>query len=237
MENKNYVITIARGFGSGGKALGMRLADELGISCYENRILQLASKITGKETAELMEIDERLRKDGLHSLLRKLQGRTEPTAEEKKFESDEEIFQCQCDIIKQLAETESCIIIGKCADYVLKNYDNVISLYVEAPRKYCLKRIMNRMKVDETEAAQMIEKTDKYRAEYYKYYTGGNYWTNPVNYDMTLNMDRVGEDKAVELIKEYMKMKFGEDVIENSKKEKQNLYTFATDFAGGAKHA
>ena len=229
MEKKNYVITIARGFGSGGKALGMRLADELGISCYENRILQLASKITGKETAELIEIDEKLRKGGIHTLLRKVHGRPEPTAEEKKFESDEEIFQCQCDIIKKLAETESCIIVGKCADYVLKEYDNVISLYIEAPRAYCLKRIMDRMKVDDKEAAEMIEKTDKYRAEYYKYYTGGNYWTNPVNYDMTFNTDWVGEDKAVEMIKEYMKLKFGADVIERSVKEKQNLYTFATD--------
>lgn len=229
MEKRNYVITIARGFGSGGKALGMRLADELGISCYENRILQLASKITGKETAELLEIDEKLRKGGVHALLRKVQGRPEPTAEEKKFESDEEIFQCQCDIIKNLAKTESCIIVGKCADYVLKDFDNVISLYIEAPRPYCLKRIMSRMKVDAEEAAEMIEKTDKYRAEYYKYYTNGNYWTNPVNYDMTLNMDRVGEDRAVSMIKEYMKLKFGEDILTYSGEKKQNLYTFAED--------
>lgn len=229
MEKGNFVITIARGFGSGGKALGMRLADELGISCYENRILQLASKITGKETAELMEIDEKLRKGGIHSLLRKVQGRPEPTAEEKKFESDEEIFQCQCDIIRKLAETESCIIVGKCADYVLKDYDNVISLYIEAPRPYCLQRIMDRMKVGPLEAAEMIEKTDKYRAEYYKYYTNGNYWTNPVNYDMTFNMDRVGEDKAVSMIKEYMKLKFGDDILEKTKGDKQNLYTFAGD--------
>lgn len=228
MIKSNYVITIARGFGSGGKALGMRLADELGISCYENRILQLASEITGKETSELLEIDEKLRKGGIHSLLRKIQGRPEPTAEEKKFESDEEIFQCQCDIIRKLAETESCIIIGKCADYVLKDYDNVISLYIEAPRRYCLSRIMKRMKVDEKEAAELIEKTDRYRAEYYKYYTNGNYWTNPVNYDMTFNMDKIGEDRAVEMIKQYIKLKFGENVIDQEK-EKRKLYKFAKD--------
>lgn len=228
MIKSNYVITIARGFGSGGKALGMRLADELGISCYENRILQLASEITGKETSELLEIDEKLRKGGIHSLLRKIQGRPEPTAEEKKFESDEEIFQCQCDIIRKLAETESCIIIGKCADYVLKDYDNVISLYIEAPRRYCLSRIMKRMKVDAKEAAELIEKTDRYRAEYYKYYTNGNYWTNPVNYDMTFNMDKIGEDRAVEMIKQYIKLKFGENVIDQEK-EKRKLYKFAKD--------
>ena len=227
----NYVITIARGFGSGGKALGMRLADELGIACYENRILALASKMTGKETAELIEIDEKLRKGILHTLLRKFPGRVEPTAEERKFESDEEIFQCQCNIIRHLARTESCIIIGKCADYVLKDFDNVVSLYIEAPRPYCLQRIMQRMKGNEEEAARMIEKTDKYRAEYYKYYTGGNYWTNPVNYDMTFNMDRVGEDRCVAVIKEYLKLSFGEEVLKRREGENPNLYTFADDKA------
>lgn len=228
----NYVITIARGFGSGGKALGMRLADELGISCYENRILALASKMTGKETAELMEIDEKLRKGSIHSLLRKITGkqeRKEPTAVEKKFESDEEIFHAQCEIIKNLARTESCIIVGKCADHVLKDFDNVISLYIEAPRAYCLKRIMDRMKVDAEEAAELIEKTDKYRAEYYKYYTNGNYWTNPVNYDMTFNMDRVGEDNAVTMIKDYLKVKFGPDILEKKAQSRQTLYTFTGD--------
>lgn len=227
---KNYVITIARGFGSGGKALGMRLADELGISCYENRILALASKMTGKETAELIEIDEKLRKGSLHSLLRRIPGRTEPTAVEKKFESDEEIFQCQCNIIRHLARTESCIIIGKCADFVLKDFDNVVSFYIEAPRAYCLKRITERMKVDDEEAAKLIEKTDKYRADYYKYYTGGNYWTNPVNYDMTFNMDRVGEDRCVEIIKEYLKMTFGEEVLQSKRGSgSPHLYSFAED--------
>lgn len=225
---QNYVITIARGFGSGGKALGMRLANELGIACYENRILALASKMTGKDTVELIEIDEKLRSGAFHALLRSLPGKKEPNPVLKKFESDEEIFQAQCEIIKDLARKESCIIIGKCADYVLKDFDNVVSFYIEAPRKYCLERITKRMNVDEEEAAKLIEKTDKYRADYYAYYTNGNYWTNPVNYDMTFNMDRVGEDKCIEVIKNYLKLKFGEEVIiPKTTDESPNLYTFA----------
>lgn len=225
---KNYVITIARGFGSGGKALGMRLAEELGIACYENRILSLASKITGKDTAELIEIDEKLRSGIFHSILRSFPSKNEPNPVLKKFESDEEIFQTQCEIIKDLARKESCIIIGKCADYVLRDFDNVVSFYVEAPRKYCLERIMKRMHVNEEEAAKLIAKTDKYRADYYEYYTNGNYWTNPVNYDMTFNMDRIGEDKCIEVIKNYLKLKFGEEaVIPKEKNGTPNLYTFA----------
>ena len=224
---KNYVLTIARGFGSGGKALGMRLADELGISCYENTILALASKMTGKETAELIEIDEKLRKGSINALLRKLPRTTEPKAVQKKFESDEEIYRAQCDIIRNLAETESCIIIGKCADFVLKNYDNVVSFYVEAPRSYCLERITKRMHVDEEEAAKLIEKTDKYRAKYYEYYTNGNYWTNPVNYDMTFNMARVGEDKCVQVIKDYLVSRFGKNVVYPEAPSESNLFTFS----------
>ena len=227
---KNYVITIARGFGSGGKALGMRLAEELGIACYENRILALASKITGKDTAEIIEIDEKLLSGIFNAILRSFPTRKEPNPVLKKFESDEEIFQTQCEIIKELAKKESCIIIGKCADYVLKDFDNVASFYVEAPRKYCLERITKRMNVNEDEAAKLIEKTDKYRADYYEYYTNGNYWTNPVNYDMTFNMDRIGEDKCVEVIKNYIKLKFGNEVFESKPEgESPNLYTFAED--------
>ena len=83
--------------------------------------------------------------------------------------------------------------------------------------------------MDEEEAAKLIEKTDKYRADYYKYYTKGNYWTNPVNYDMTFNMDRVGEDRCVAIIKEYLKITFGEDVLRPGEAESPNLYTFAED--------
>ncbi len=228
----NFVITIARGFGSGGKALGMRLAEELGINCYENRILALASKVMGRDTAELIEVDEKLRGGYFSRLIRGLKKTpesTEPTAVEKKFESDADIYECQCDIIRKLAATESCIIVGKCADHVLKGYDNVLSFYIEAPRAYCLDRITKRMNVDAAEAAQLIEKTDKYRAEYYKFYTGGNYWTNPVNYDMTFNMERVGEDKCIEIIKNYIKLKFGEDAVKPREIKESHLYSFAKD--------
>lgn len=223
---KNFVITIARGFGSGGKDLAMTLARELNINCYENRILALASEITGRETAELMQIDEKLKGGLFLNKLRRIPMTTEPKAVEKKFESDMEIFQCQCDIIRDLASKESCIIVGKCADHVLKDFDNVVSFYIEAPRAYCLNRITTRMYVNEEEAAKLITKTDKFRGDYYKFYTGGNYWTNPVNYDMTINMDRVGKDNAILMIKDYLKLKFGEDILDNPESS-QTLYTYA----------
>lgn len=94
----------------------------------------------------------------------------------------------------------------------MKDYPNVISIYIEAPREYCRTRIMRKMSLSAEEADRVITKTDRYRAAYYEYYTGGNYWTNPVNYDLTLNSERVGQDKCIELIKQYVKLKFGEEV-------------------------
>ena len=129
----------------------------------------------------------------------------------KRFESDINLFCIQAEIIKQLAQNVSCVIIGKCADHILKDFDNVASFYIEAPRKECLESIMTKTGVNEKEAAKMIENTDKYRSEYYKFYSGGNYWTNPVNYDLTLNSARVGRRRCADVIIDYMRRRFGAD--------------------------
>lgn len=210
---KNYVITVARGFGSGGKMLATKLAKELGIECYEHRILALSSQQSELNYENYVEADENIRDMGfVRKQLSKIKRQIHPLPQRDRFIADDELFARQAEIIRQLADTESCVIVGKCADYVLKDYDNVISLYIEAPRPYCVKRIMDRMDVSETQAHQLISRTDRYRAEYYEYYTQGNYWTNPVNYDMTFNMARVGEDTCIEIIKNYVLLKMGSRV-------------------------
>lgn len=102
---------------------------------------------------------------------------------------------------------ESCVIVGKCADYVLKNRPNVVSIYIEAPRAFCVERTIANMGVTPEVANATIERTDKFRADYYKYYTHGNYWTNPVNYDLTLNSERVGVENCVKTIEQYLIIK------------------------------
>ena len=206
---KNYVITIARGFGSGGKAVGNRLSRELGIPCYEREILDMASEKTGLNVGVFMQIDEKLRKNAILKNLQTVQTSyaVEPT--EKDFVSDENLFFIQAEIIRTLAQTQSCIIVGKCADYILKDYDNVIRVYIEAPRAACVEEIMKKLNISEKRAHQMIRKTDAYRANYYRYYTRGLDWTNPVNYDMTLNSDKMGSENCVKIIKSYVDIKFG----------------------------
>lgn len=204
----NFVVTIARGFGTGGKQIGMTLAKELGVECYENRILTLASQYSGYGE-ELLE-DERLQGSlFVNKLLRNLPISSKPRPMTAKFTSNKKTFEYQEKIIKQLAETESCIIIGKCADYVLREYPNVVSVYIEAPRDYTRDRIMRRMLVSAEEADRLITKTDKYRADYYAFYTNGNYWTNPVNYDLTLNSARLKEEVCIGLIKDTLRRKLG----------------------------
>lgn len=203
------IITIARGFGSNGKRIGSRLADDLGIHCYENRILLLASQLSGIDKEIFQEANEKLRMTNYtQSFLRGLPKRLTPHPEEREFVSDDELYSYEKTIIENLADTESCIIVGKAADWVLRDRPNVISVYIEAPRDYCRKSVMERMKIDAATADRAISSTDKYRAEYYQYYTGGNYWTNPVNYDITINTGRVGYENAVQLIENYIRIKY-----------------------------
>ena len=207
----NYVITIARGFGSGGKQVGLALSRELGIPCYESQILALASEYSGLSKRWFVKADEKLPLP--ISFLPKLKAAPSTdhilTPQDRKFTSAKNLFSIQLKIIRELAEKESCIIIGKCANYFLRDLNNVISVYIEAPRAYCRANIMEKLDATDEEADRLITETDKYRAAYFKYYTKGRVWTDPVLYDMTLNSERVGIDKCVELIKAYKKIKFG----------------------------
>jgi len=204
----NYIITIARGFGSGGKQIGLRLSKRLGIPCYEKQILQMASDYSGINKSLFVKSDEKLNGKKIAMALKKfpkINRLAEPN--QKDFVSDVNLFNIQAEMIRELAKTESCIIIGKCANYILKDFDNVVSVYVEAPRRACRATIMDRLDVTAQEADQMIYQTDKYRSDYYSYYTGGGKWTDPVAYDMTLNSERIGYDDCADLIIYYKDIK------------------------------
>ena len=118
----NLVITVARGFGSCGKRIAKQIADDLGIHCYENRILMLASQMSGLDEELFAEVNEKLRtKNAFSAFLKGLPMQHSPKVEDRKFVSDEKLFEYQKQIIEQLADTESCVIVGKCADWILKD--------------------------------------------------------------------------------------------------------------------
>ncbi len=204
----NFVITIARGFGSGGKDIGMRLSKALGIPCYDRQLISMASDRSMIDESLFVEVDEKLRGQSIQKFLNRMPSQAVLEPHEKGFTSDINLFNIVAEVIRTLAKTESCIIIGKCADDILKDYDNVLSLYIEAPRVACVKSIMEKMNVSEKRAHQLIRSTDSYRAKYYNFYSGGKDWTNPTNYDLVLNSDRMGRENCVRLIEDLVKIRF-----------------------------
>lgn len=203
----NFVITIARGFGSGGKEIATKLSEKLGIPCYERQLLTMASDKSGIDESLFVETDEKLRGATLTNILRKIPFTSvlEPT--EKEFVSDINLYNIQAEIIMSLARSESCIIVGKCADHLLRDYKNTISIFVDAPMESCVESIQEKMYVSKEKAKQLIISTDKYRAKYYNYYTNGKKWKDSANYDMILNSAKIGREDCVETIYAYLKTK------------------------------
>ncbi|MDD6550982.1 MAG: cytidylate kinase-like family protein [Lachnospiraceae bacterium] len=206
-----YIITIAREFGSGGKEIALQLSELLGIPCYERQLITLASDKSGIDESLFVETDEKLRGAQIANFLRKQPSPVVVEPHEKGFISDVNLFNIMADVIRTLAQTQSCIIVGKCADVILNSYPNVISLFIEAPRHACVRSIMKKLNVSEKRAKYLCQKTDQYRARYYNFYSGGAEWKNPNNYDCILNSERIGRRQCAELIMAYAKQRFGSD--------------------------
>ena len=204
---ENIVITISRQYGSGGKTIGAMLAKELGVNCYSREILRMASEDSGINERLFGMSDEKIRKAGWFRILnRPYEGQLLPP-EDRDFVSDDNLFNYQAKVIKELASKETCVIIGRCADYVLKDYPNVVSVFIHADRKFCLARSMERHSMTEKEMQKYIEKTDRYRADFYEYHTGHKL-ADARNYDLSLNSAKLGFEKCVEEIRSYMKIRF-----------------------------
>ena len=203
---ENYVITIARSYGSGGKTIGKMLSEELGINYYNRDLIRLASEDSGIHERLFGAADERIK---LSMMLRRensiYKGELIPP-ESSDFISNQNLFNYQAKVIKHLADQESCVIIGRCADFILKERKNVIKLFVYAPHENCVKTVMDMFSVDEKEAEHTIRSIDKHRSTYYKYYTG-NDWENAKNYDLCLNSAELGFEKCVQIVKDYLKIR------------------------------
>jgi cytidylate kinase len=206
---KNFIITIARTMGSGGKQIGMNLAQKLGIPCYESQILSMASEYSGINVKNFVLADEKLSGNRLINLLKSAPSTDELISpNDKNFVSDQNLFNFQARIIKDLANNESCVIIGKCANFVLRDFYNVVSVFIHAPRKTCIGSLIDRMGVTDDEATKMVDKTNKYRADYIRYYTQRP-WDDPEMYDIMVNTEKVGREKSVDLIASLVEIKFG----------------------------
>lgn len=204
---ENIVIAIARQYGSGGRTVGQMLADRLGIHFYDKELMKLASDDSGINEALFVNADEKIKSSRLFRIAKnQYHGELIPP-ESDDFTSTDNLFNYQAKIIRQLADEESCVIMGRCADYVLKEYSNVLSVFVHAPMDFCIKKAGEKHSMSPKELEKLILKTDKHRAEYYRYHTGRE-WTDARNYDLCLDSSKLGFDRCVDEIIAYMNVRF-----------------------------
>ena len=208
MSSKHYVITIERQYGSGGRITGMRLAEELGIHYYDEEILKMTSETSAIGEQYFRLADEKAGNNLLYRTVTNMKPElSAPVNDGHKLTSPENLFRFQSEVIRKLAESENCIIIGRCGNYVLQDQlDDVIRIFVYADTVTRVRRIMDVDKVDEEEALRRMRKIDKERTEYHKYFTGRN-WMDMENYDLPINASRIDYDEMITLIKDYLKLR------------------------------
>ena len=185
--SKNVVITISRQFGSGGRYVGRLIADKLGIKFYDKDFVEKLAEDTGL-SAEYIENNEQKRNvlDNINSYY-------------TGITTSDELFIRESELIKKVASEESCVIIGRCADFILKDLENSIKVFIYSDMEDKIKRATTFYNMDKKKAEKEIQRIDKQRANHYKYYTERE-WQNPNNYDICINSDKIGVENAAELI-------------------------------------
>ena len=211
---RNLIIAIGREFGSGGKEIGTKLAEKLNIKCYDSVLLSVAAKESGFCEEILQKNDEKPTNSFLYSLVMDTYSMSGYTAAPfVDMPLNHKVFLAQFEAIKKLAAEESCIIVGRCADYALADNPDCFSVFIHADMDFRLARIKEDMEKqektfkDDNKLIDFISKTDKKRANYYNYYSSKK-WGDSRSYDLTLNSSVLGIDKTVDMILNYIKIRY-----------------------------
>ena len=206
MAKTNTIITIGREYGSAGRQIGYKVAEDLGIKLYDREMLERAAKESGI-CEELFEThDEKPTNSFLYSLVMDSYSFGYPSSSYTDMPINHKIFLAQFEAIKKIADEGPCILIGRCADYALENYSNVLSVFIHADTTKRAKRISRMYDMTESKAREMILRTDKKRGSYYNYYTNKK-WSAVQSYDVCLDSGKLGIDGCVETIIEIIKVK------------------------------
>ncbi|WP_367565682.1 AAA family ATPase [Lacrimispora sp.] len=208
----NLVITIGRQCGSSGKIIGQRLAEELGIKCYDKELLALSAKKSGLSEELFQTHDERPTNSFLYSLVMDTYPMGMAASGHLDMPINHKLFLAQFNTIKQLAEEESCVIVGRCADYALAENPNLVSVFITASDEDRISSIKELYQIDEGKARDIMIKTDKKRSSYYNYYSDKK-WGDVKSYDLCINRSAVGVEGAVRMIRSFAdaKMKWNEE--------------------------
>lgn len=207
-KSKYIAIAITRTCGSGGSYIGKSLAADYGIDVYDRKLLRLAAENSGINEAIFANADEDTKKTLLYRVSQHIYNGEMISPESGNFVSDQNLFNYQAKVLRELLDQESYVCIGRAADFVLKDKENVVTVYLDAPYEFRVKREMGRQGIRRSEAETYINRLDKYRNAYYVYHTGQT-WKNPENYDVCLDTASLRPDNCTAVIKEYIWLKFG----------------------------
>ena len=199
------IINVGRQLGSGGHDIGRMLALDFGAKYYDRELLNLAAKESGFSEKFFEENDER--KGFLKGLFNVQTSHFSGSSLYKSNFSQESLFQFQSDAIRKAAAEGSCVFVGRCADYVLRDFPNVVNIFVTASMDYRIRQIMNKQHLDEEAARNYIEKRENQRAEYYNYYTGKK-WGYAASYDLCVDSSVLGIMETEKLIAEFIRKRF-----------------------------
>ena len=212
---EKFVVTIAREYCSGGQKIGTRLAEELGVNCYNSEMFRLVSKNENMKD-DAVAHDDRIKDTSLFDVAKEIYSDPLPSPEvddvlTTKIADDDmvyirNIYDYQSEIITELAHRESCIIVGRCANYILKDNPNAINVFVHAPIGFKMKRATSRHYMPENELRNYLAKVDERKADYYFKYTGCE-WTDIKNYDLSLDTSKLGISGCVDMIKKFLEIK------------------------------
>ena len=206
MAKTNTIITIGREFGSGGCEIGHKLAEKLGIKCYDKDMLDLAAKESGICQEIFESHDEKPTNSFLYSLVMDTYSLGYSSGGYTDMPINHKVFLAQFDTIKKIADEGPCILVGRCADYALEEYDNVLSVFIHADMDARIRRIARIYDLTDAKAKDMIIKTDKKRSSYYNYYSNKR-WGDVDSYDMCLNSSMLGIEGTAEAIEKLVELK------------------------------
>ena len=195
---EHLAITIGRQFGSGGREIGVRLGELLGIKVYDKELLTLAAEKKGFHVDYLRHVDEKATSSLLYTLA---MGASAHGARHLGVDIsiNDQLFIAQTEIIKELAEAGPAIFIGRCADYILRNHTDRLSFFIYSDFESRVHRVMHRQGLSRAQAESMINKTDKKRINYYNFYTG-NKWGKFENYHMSLDSSLLGVEGTAQMM-------------------------------------
>ena len=194
------VIAIGRQFGSGGHDIGKILAEKLGYDFYDAEIIQMTAGTTGYTPEFVKKKEEIMTNSLLYDLVNQMYLNTDRQDEAPK----DKIFEAECQVVRNLAKKGNCVIVGRCADYVLRNSGNCLKVFFSAPLMSRIRRVAQRQNISEGEAKATVQKNEKLRADNYRYYTR-RMWGAAGNFDLSLNTD-LGEEFIENCIRSAMKL-------------------------------